>query len=233
MSQQIVLWFLVIGAGEILMLITLMRALLYLFIPVGRDSKQASSITPAQTSKGAALVLAVLLLMLLLLYKRALSFLLPWQTTKERHMWTCPFHPPIQLYFIIRNTERSPEFGISRIKIWNYNRSLNVCFLFFKSISICFFFVCVHAPVYKMPYCEMTVVQHECHLFQTPLDLSLSGDQVVHFHVCGKLINPTSLSTVSNILYWASVLAWLRHGVWFSLSSGWLSCQSVCPNVEQ
>ncbi|KAL0984294.1 hypothetical protein UPYG_G00139570 [Umbra pygmaea] len=47
------------------------------------------------------------------------------KTTKDRHMWTCPFHPPVQLYFIIRNTERSPDFGISRIKIWNYNRSLN------------------------------------------------------------------------------------------------------------
>ncbi|XP_076615806.1 katanin-interacting protein isoform X1 [Chaetodon auriga] len=47
------------------------------------------------------------------------------KTTKERHMWTCPFHPPVQLYFIIRNTERSSDFGISRIKIWNYNRSLS------------------------------------------------------------------------------------------------------------
>ncbi|KAK1881253.1 Protein KIAA0556 [Dissostichus eleginoides] len=47
------------------------------------------------------------------------------KTTKERHMWMCPFHPPIQLYFVIRNTERSPDFGISRIKIWNYNKSLN------------------------------------------------------------------------------------------------------------
>ncbi|KAM6951134.1 katanin-interacting protein [Aplochiton taeniatus] len=47
------------------------------------------------------------------------------KTTKERHMWTCPFHPPVQLYFIIRNSERAPNFGISRIKIWNYNRSLN------------------------------------------------------------------------------------------------------------
>ncbi|CAB1337902.1 unnamed protein product, partial [Coregonus sp. 'balchen'] len=47
------------------------------------------------------------------------------KTTKERHMWTCPFHLPVQLYFIIRNTERSPDFGISEIKIWNYNRSLN------------------------------------------------------------------------------------------------------------
>ncbi|CAN9508536.1 unnamed protein product [Ophioblennius macclurei] len=46
------------------------------------------------------------------------------KTTKERHMWTCPFHPPVQLYFIIRNTEHSPDFGISSIKIWNYNRSL-------------------------------------------------------------------------------------------------------------
>uniref|UniRef100_A0A673Y8P3 Protein KIAA0556-like n=1 Tax=Salmo trutta TaxID=8032 RepID=A0A673Y8P3_SALTR len=41
------------------------------------------------------------------------------------HMWTCPFHLPVQLYFIIRNTERSPDFGISLIKIWNYNRSLS------------------------------------------------------------------------------------------------------------
>ncbi|XP_036388651.1 katanin-interacting protein isoform X1 [Megalops cyprinoides] len=47
------------------------------------------------------------------------------KTTKERHMWTCPFHPPVQLYFIIRNPERSPDFGISRIKIWNYNKSLS------------------------------------------------------------------------------------------------------------
>ncbi|XP_062330391.1 katanin-interacting protein isoform X4 [Osmerus eperlanus] len=47
------------------------------------------------------------------------------KTTKERHMWTCPFHPPIQLYFIIRNAERSPDFGISRVKIWNYNRGLS------------------------------------------------------------------------------------------------------------
>ncbi|KAK7919767.1 hypothetical protein WMY93_011051 [Mugilogobius chulae] len=47
------------------------------------------------------------------------------KTTKDRHMWTCPFHPPIQLYFIIRNTERILDFGVSRIKIWNYNRSLN------------------------------------------------------------------------------------------------------------
>ncbi|KAM4524710.1 katanin-interacting protein isoform 1-T1 [Odontesthes bonariensis] len=47
------------------------------------------------------------------------------KTTKERNMWTCPSHPPIQLYFIIRNTECSPDFGISCIKIWNYNKSLN------------------------------------------------------------------------------------------------------------
>lgn len=41
-------------------------------------------------------------------------------------MWTCPFHPPVQLYFIVRNTERTPDFGLSHIKIWNYNRSLHV-----------------------------------------------------------------------------------------------------------
>ncbi|NXP48620.1 K0556 protein, partial [Heliornis fulica] len=51
-------------------------------------------------------------------------------TTKEGFLWMCPFHPPIQLYFVIRNPTRSHDFGISKIKIWNYNtttpRDLNV-----------------------------------------------------------------------------------------------------------
>ncbi|NXL50108.1 K0556 protein, partial [Podilymbus podiceps] len=42
-------------------------------------------------------------------------------TTKENFIWMCPFHPPIQLYFVIRNPTRSRDFGISKIKIWNYN----------------------------------------------------------------------------------------------------------------
>ncbi|XP_009980634.1 PREDICTED: uncharacterized protein KIAA0556 homolog [Tauraco erythrolophus] len=42
-------------------------------------------------------------------------------TTKESFLWMCPFHPPIQLYFVIRNPARSRDFGISKIKIWNYN----------------------------------------------------------------------------------------------------------------
>ncbi|XP_035195851.1 protein KIAA0556 homolog isoform X4 [Oxyura jamaicensis] len=42
-------------------------------------------------------------------------------TTKECFLWMCPFHPPIQLYFVIRNPTRSRDFGISKIKIWNYN----------------------------------------------------------------------------------------------------------------
>ncbi|XP_056661474.1 katanin-interacting protein isoform X3 [Monodelphis domestica] len=41
-------------------------------------------------------------------------------STKELSLWTCPFHPPVQLFFIIRNTRQSYEFGISRIKLWNY-----------------------------------------------------------------------------------------------------------------
>ncbi|NXH27406.1 K0556 protein, partial [Myiagra hebetior] len=40
---------------------------------------------------------------------------------KESCLWMCPFHPPIQLYFVIRNPARSRDFGISKIKIWNYN----------------------------------------------------------------------------------------------------------------
>ncbi|NWJ07358.1 K0556 protein, partial [Crypturellus undulatus] len=40
---------------------------------------------------------------------------------KESFLWMCPFYPPIQLYFVIRNPTRSRDFGISKIKIWNYN----------------------------------------------------------------------------------------------------------------
>ncbi|NXQ93794.1 K0556 protein, partial [Sagittarius serpentarius] len=41
--------------------------------------------------------------------------------TKESLLWMCPFYPPVQLYFVIRNPTRSHDFGISKIKIWNYN----------------------------------------------------------------------------------------------------------------
>ncbi|KFQ11717.1 Uncharacterized protein KIAA0556, partial [Haliaeetus albicilla] len=41
--------------------------------------------------------------------------------TKESFLWMCPFYPPVQLYFVIRNPTRSHDFGISKIKIWNYN----------------------------------------------------------------------------------------------------------------
>ncbi|XP_032839460.2 katanin-interacting protein isoform X2 [Tyto alba] len=44
--------------------------------------------------------------------------------TKESFLWMCPFHPPIQLYFVIRNPTRSCDFGISKIKIWNYNTTI-------------------------------------------------------------------------------------------------------------
>ncbi|XP_073398867.1 katanin-interacting protein isoform X2 [Dendrobates tinctorius] len=47
------------------------------------------------------------------------------QTTKEDYMWMCPFLPPVQLYFVIRNPSRSCEFDIGKMKIWNYNKTLS------------------------------------------------------------------------------------------------------------
>ncbi|XP_061849540.1 katanin-interacting protein isoform X2 [Colius striatus] len=41
--------------------------------------------------------------------------------SKESFLWMCPFHPPVQLYFVIRNPVHSRDFGLSKIKIWNYN----------------------------------------------------------------------------------------------------------------
>ncbi|XP_045428482.1 katanin-interacting protein isoform X3 [Pipistrellus kuhlii] len=39
---------------------------------------------------------------------------------KDSSLWTCPFHPPLQLFFVIRSTRRLPAFGLARIKVWNY-----------------------------------------------------------------------------------------------------------------
>ncbi|XP_072275002.1 katanin-interacting protein [Pyxicephalus adspersus] len=47
------------------------------------------------------------------------------KTTKEDFMWMCPFHPPVQLYFVIRNPTRSCDFDICKVKIWNYNKMLS------------------------------------------------------------------------------------------------------------
>ncbi|XP_027657587.1 katanin-interacting protein isoform X2 [Falco rusticolus] len=41
--------------------------------------------------------------------------------TEKSFLWMCPFHPLVQLYFVIRNPTRSHDFGISKIKIWNYS----------------------------------------------------------------------------------------------------------------
>ncbi|XP_048349805.1 katanin-interacting protein isoform X2 [Sphaerodactylus townsendi] len=40
--------------------------------------------------------------------------------SKDLCPWTCPFQPPLQLYFVLRNPSLSGDFGISRIRIWNH-----------------------------------------------------------------------------------------------------------------
>lgn len=42
------------------------------------------------------------------------------QTKKDPSLWTCPFHPPLQLFFVIRNTSRLHDFDLAKIKVWNY-----------------------------------------------------------------------------------------------------------------
>ncbi|XP_075420768.1 katanin-interacting protein isoform X1 [Tenrec ecaudatus] len=39
---------------------------------------------------------------------------------KDLSPWTCPFQPPLQLSFVIRNTQQLRRFGLAKIKIWNY-----------------------------------------------------------------------------------------------------------------
>ncbi|XP_063468861.1 katanin-interacting protein isoform X12 [Symphalangus syndactylus] len=39
---------------------------------------------------------------------------------KDSSPWTCPFHPPLQLFFVIRNTRQLGDFRLAKIKIRNY-----------------------------------------------------------------------------------------------------------------
>ncbi|KAJ7306069.1 hypothetical protein JRQ81_010435 [Phrynocephalus forsythii] len=41
--------------------------------------------------------------------------------SRDHFPWTCLFQPPVQLYFVVRNPSLSEDFGISRIRIWNYS----------------------------------------------------------------------------------------------------------------
>ncbi|CAI9600528.1 unnamed protein product, partial [Staurois parvus] len=58
------------------------------------------------------------------------------KTTKEHFMWMCPFHPPVQLYFVIRNPTRSCDFDICKVKIWNYNKMLGYLDIGAKHVRI-------------------------------------------------------------------------------------------------
>ncbi|XP_067329136.1 katanin-interacting protein-like isoform X2 [Anolis sagrei] len=43
------------------------------------------------------------------------------ETSGSRFPWTCIFQPPVQLYFVVRNPSLSDDFGLSKIRIWNYS----------------------------------------------------------------------------------------------------------------
>ncbi|XP_063082778.1 katanin-interacting protein isoform X5 [Cavia porcellus] len=39
---------------------------------------------------------------------------------KESSVWTCHFHPPLHLSFVIHNVDQLHDFGLAMIKVWNY-----------------------------------------------------------------------------------------------------------------
>uniref|UniRef100_U3B7Z3 Uncharacterized protein KIAA0556 n=1 Tax=Callithrix jacchus TaxID=9483 RepID=U3B7Z3_CALJA len=39
---------------------------------------------------------------------------------KDSSLWTCPFHSPLQLFFVIRNIRQLGDFGLAKIKVRNY-----------------------------------------------------------------------------------------------------------------
>ncbi|XP_052055562.1 katanin-interacting protein isoform X3 [Apodemus sylvaticus] len=42
------------------------------------------------------------------------------ESKKDLPVWTCPFHPPLQLYFIIHNMRQLRDFGLATVKVRNY-----------------------------------------------------------------------------------------------------------------
>ena len=52
------------------------------------------------------------------------------QTVKERNMWTCAYYDgidPITLSIVVHPAESTDSIPISKIRIWNYNKTLTVC----------------------------------------------------------------------------------------------------------
>ncbi|XP_023572507.1 protein KIAA0556 homolog isoform X2 [Octodon degus] len=39
---------------------------------------------------------------------------------KEPSVWTCPFHTPLHLSFVVRSAGQLHDFGLATVKIWNY-----------------------------------------------------------------------------------------------------------------
>ena len=62
-------------------------------------------------------------------YKGITSISVYFKTIKERNMWTCAYYDgidPITISLIVRPAESSDVIPISKIRIWNYNKSLTV-----------------------------------------------------------------------------------------------------------
>ncbi|XP_013381133.1 protein KIAA0556 isoform X4 [Lingula anatina] len=61
------------------------------------------------------------------------------KTTKERNMWSCSFVPekPVEITLNVkRGKDSSKEFGISKLRIWNYNKSLNELSVGVKAMQV-------------------------------------------------------------------------------------------------
>lgn len=46
--------------------------------------------------------------------------LLAFQSERDPPVWTCPFRPPLQLRFVVRNPRRHPDFRLAKVKVVNY-----------------------------------------------------------------------------------------------------------------
>ncbi|CAH1795086.1 unnamed protein product [Owenia fusiformis] len=60
------------------------------------------------------------------------------KSTKERNMWSCSFTPgePVEFVFTLKNPDVEENFGLSKIKLWNFNKSLTELTVGVKDIRV-------------------------------------------------------------------------------------------------
>ena len=78
-------------------------------------------------------------------------------------MWCCQYSTkrPVEISIVIRNNSDDRDFGISKFKLWNYNKNLTVSVVYKLSSSLSFQAV-ISNPFYQLYYCMHLFLGFKC-----------------------------------------------------------------------